>query len=381
MKKNLLSFFFVLSVIAGKAQVYEIQTVQVWDGNAYQNDRRYSTLFDNSCMFQSCLTEAWDIQSNAWVAGTLDSIFTCNVNGTPLLECILSWNKNSGSFENSNRLTYLYNASGKESTRLTESWVNGGWENQSIDSSFYNNINLVSGSRYYSWVPATNSWRHDSYMNHTYAADSTETSFENYYFTGIPIRYTYIYNNFKKPIQLIVQNYMNASWENSTLFNFEYDAARALSKEELKVWNTASNSWMNHDVYEYTNDNTGRHNISLNTEWNNATGAYAESHKTTYIGGCQRTTGVKDITASSANNFSVTPNPASGLLTIKAEKTEIKNIDLFNEAGQKVISKAGNTTAGSRLQTDIDISLLPPGLYVVKVNDGAVLSSVKVVKQ
>ncbi|MBE0675920.1 MAG: T9SS type A sorting domain-containing protein [Bacteroidales bacterium] len=87
------------------------------------------------------------------------------------------------------------------------------------------------------------------------------------------------------------------------------------------------------------------------------------------------TTGVEKI--SLAKNISIYPNPANEILQITSEKS-LKNISIFNVAGQKVMDVDMN----NMVQRNIDISGLNKGLYLVKVrdNEGAVYST-KVVKQ
>jgi hypothetical protein len=75
-----------------------------------------------------------------------------------------------------------------------------------------------------------------------------------------------------------------------------------------------------------------------------------------------------------AIDFSISPNPANTEITVNAGNGFINSITLFNTLGQQVyMSQFTNTT-----KTTIDISYLPPGIYLLKVNDTYIK---KVIKQ
>ena len=84
-------------------------------------------------------------------------------------------------------------------------------------------------------------------------------------------------------------------------------------------------------------------------------------------------------TASVDNNkllgFSMFPNPASNRLNISAKET-IKNADVFNVLGKKVMSVNVNDTKAS-----IDISTLTSGIYLVKYNVNNKVGTAKFIKE
>ena len=76
--------------------------------------------------------------------------------------------------------------------------------------------------------------------------------------------------------------------------------------------------------------------------------------------------------------FSVFPNPAGGELNIWTKVAEKKSeIRIYNLTGKLVMQQQGS---GNTL-TQLNISKLSPGLYLVKVNDGKEIMSAKFVKQ
>lgn len=74
-------------------------------------------------------------------------------------------------------------------------------------------------------------------------------------------------------------------------------------------------------------------------------------------------------------NFSLSPNPATDVLNLKASQS-ISNIEIYNIMGQKVLSKSINT-----LSESISISELNKGMYLINVTIGATTEAYRFIKQ
>ena len=74
-------------------------------------------------------------------------------------------------------------------------------------------------------------------------------------------------------------------------------------------------------------------------------------------------------------NFSAYPNPVKDVLNV-SYSTEISSIRVINMIGQEVISR--NVNASS---TQVDMSELSAGTYIVNVTLGDAVKTLKVVKQ
>lgn len=79
-----------------------------------------------------------------------------------------------------------------------------------------------------------------------------------------------------------------------------------------------------------------------------------------------------DIKENFFSTISVAPNPTSGSITISSEFT-IKNVEVFNMLGRKVISTSNSNT--------IDLSACQSGIYLLRVHAGDSVFTQKVVKQ
>lgn len=87
------------------------------------------------------------------------------------------------------------------------------------------------------------------------------------------------------------------------------------------------------------------------------------------------TLGIDDGIVVDNNDIKVYPNPVKDVLTISYEQ-EITRVSVYNLLGQEVITQSINAN-----ETSIDVSQLPVGAYLVKVNAGDTVKTVKVIKQ
>ena len=66
-----------------------------------------------------------------------------------------------------------------------------------------------------------------------------------------------------------------------------------------------------------------------------------------------------------SENFNLYPNPAKNNLTVNSKNEPLKQIEVFNVLGQRVI----NLNFSSSLTENIDITSLSSGMYLVKINN------------
>ena len=95
----------------------------------------------------------------------------------------------------------------------------------------------------------------------------------------------------------------------------------------------------------------------------NSTGLYFDSNN--------NTAGLSD---NALNSFLYYPNPTHSILTLKSESL-INNVAIYNLLGQQVITQNLET-----LSTDLDVSSLSSGTYVMKVTIGSETGSYKFIK-
>lgn len=95
-------------------------------------------------------------------------------------------------------------------------------------------------------------------------------------------------------------------------------------------------------------------------------GAFPQHHIMNVTGG--DTAGIAD---SVINGFNMYPNPVNDVLNLKAD-VNIDTVSIYNMLGQKVLTSS---------QTQIDMSALPTGSYIVKVQAGEQVASYNLVKR
>jgi len=83
------------------------------------------------------------------------------------------------------------------------------------------------------------------------------------------------------------------------------------------------------------------------------------------------------IIENSANDIILFPNPTSGELRITNEQSTIKNVEIFDIYGKKLLLQ----TTFRALETAIDISHLSTGIYFVKIYTESGEVTRKVVKE
>ncbi len=96
-----------------------------------------------------------------------------------------------------------------------------------------------------------------------------------------------------------------------------------------------------------------------------------------YVYNCDHLLAVENI--QKENAVQVFPNPASGMVTIQNDRNlNIKNVEIYSNSGQLIQTHNMNNSAKN---TSLDISKLPKGTYLFKINSEAGSNSVKVIKK
>ena len=90
---------------------------------------------------------------------------------------------------------------------------------------------------------------------------------------------------------------------------------------------------------------------------------------------CPATSLANNDYLSASNELKVYPNPINDIVNLSFDQ-EITTIAMYNLLGQEVITKWVNAN-----ETSIDVSALPSGTYLIKVNTNDKVQSLKVVKQ
>ena len=77
------------------------------------------------------------------------------------------------------------------------------------------------------------------------------------------------------------------------------------------------------------------------------------------------------------NKVRAFPNPTTGILRVDSRNKKIEAVQLFDLRGRLVQQK----TAVREYQTDIDMKILPEGMYILQVNAEGEYQNIKVLKK
>lgn len=77
------------------------------------------------------------------------------------------------------------------------------------------------------------------------------------------------------------------------------------------------------------------------------------------------------------SSFSISPNPGNGLVQLTVTNSNPKTIEVFDVLGKRVFEKNNIT----EMQSVIDITAQPKGVYLVKITDGTSVTAKRIIKE
>jgi O-glycosyl hydrolase len=86
----------------------------------------------------------------------------------------------------------------------------------------------------------------------------------------------------------------------------------------------------------------------------------------------------KDVKSTSENETSIYVNSTRDYLKINAANSGAGEVEIYSISGQSVLKKVISFVKGS--ESEVEISRLPEGVYIVKINDGKEISTKKILK-
>ncbi|MDX6183112.1 RICIN domain-containing protein [Flavobacterium sp. Fl-77] len=147
-------------------------------------------------------------------------------------------------------------------------------------------------------------------------------------------------------------------WIVTSLGGGYYKIINLNSGKSLDVENVSTANGANIQVWSYTG--------GLNQQWQLA-----------QVESTAKKVAIEDANASS--DFSLYINATNDYLKINTPNSGSGQVEIYSVAGQSVLKRAIDFVEGN--ETEVEISKLPKGLYVVKVNDSKRSYSKKVMKQ
>jgi hypothetical protein len=157
-----------------------------------------------------------------------------------------------------------------------------------------------------------------------------------------------------------------SAWVNYYKSNETYNSNNYETSETDMMWNTTTSAWMNYYQNGETYDANNFEKSFEYKEWN------ADGTKVTLgdsiVYYFHTVVGINEL-ATQHEGITVYPNPASNNITIESPQEEVGSdskqeavIEITNIQGQLI-----KTLATSGNKTNIDVSVLPSGVYVIEV--------------
>ncbi len=388
--------------------------------STWENGGRNSYTYDGSGNLLTELEESWNTGTSTWV-NIYRYTYTYDGSGNMLTELDEFWNSGTSSWRNYERLTYTYNGSNKILTELEESWNTGTstWVNNSRYTYTYDGSGNLLTELSESWNTGTSTWVNSDRYTYTYNGSNkilTELV-ESWDTTSIWVntyRDTYTYDG--------SGNMLSQSWDiwdggTSTWWNYEsftYDSGgNVLTWLELGVyrytyaydgngnklteleesWDAGTSTWVNHSKYTWTYDGNDNSVSEKREGWKNSNWqpaldegyVYSKKNLVGHLGNIYRyeasfvsfiNTGIEN-TLTGNNYLSIYPNPAQGNITIEISGTDNNTTaSVYNLQGQMLLQQTLTVA-----KTEMDISSLPNGVYVIKLNTENGVAVKKFVKE
>lgn len=285
---------------------------QNYDGNTVDSQYRTLYTYNSNGALTQYIDEAWN--GSAWVKTYKLSLIYDE--GDKIFSGFsYSWNGNDWYFESQDSQSYTlnYNANGKVSSFKADEWDGANWVNSSQSIFTYNSSSNLVLEEYQTWDGA--GWVTESKSENTFDVNGNAILEKGYYFDNgafeLANSETIVFDTSK-----LMSNYAHP-FKDITGIEFLLSGVRIVNKI-----------------------------LRRTDEYSRITYNYNEA-----------TAGVNDF---SFVDFALYPNPATSVLNIDDSNFAIKNVDIYNVLGKKIVTSFKNR---------INIENLVNGVYVVKVQD------------
>jgi len=399
----------------------EKETGQNWVFNSWENSIQITNTYDTRSNLTSTLTQKWEKNS---LINSNKTSYTHDSNNNILTRLSQGWYNNS--WVNSDKTTCSYDSKNNKLTDLYERWENNILQIGYYDTCFYDsNNNLTSFIRKKYSFETNYEWRYIYRASYTYDYNNNLLSEFSEIADGVWKNAILVTNSYtdNKLTTKLWQRWENNRWENGDQEIYTYDSNNNIINVLLEIWN--HNFWEKIFQYNFIYDSNNNMLIKLLQRRENDVWANVHQYKMTYnenMNGISSdywewideswqpsdyiagdimlvyynnmqssffTWGYHKVTATyiKVSNISAIEkpcekidiylNPTKDVLTIESEDFIIKQIDLFDISGRKILSHQINNSSS---QYKINISQLPSEIYVMRITTDKCILTKKIVK-
>jgi hypothetical protein len=337
-----------------------------------------------------------------------------NAGGLILSSHTLLWDTLTATYKSNNMLSWTYNPDSTEAERVYVTWDGSAWQNKQRFTSVYSLHNGIKPTQngfpspdvrtQYTWK--NNSWQ--NYFRTTYSYDSNAYCIQTV--SGIWDTLTSTWINQQQqlitnlpggqPVETINSFWetAGAQWKNNYRFVYGYNTAGKHDtltgyiwknnswEEHYKNFNTTnvyppylttqdrdSTGWVNSFRITQEHDSIGHRFLTLSDKWDKVNNVWTDWSRTTAY---YQVTNTSLPAFTGRAVFNAYPNPCSEYVIVSPpDHKSMARIKLFNNAGQLVKQFTGN---GSSIE--LIIQDLPPGIYLLSVEQNNSLAFSKILK-
>ncbi|WP_170064420.1 T9SS type A sorting domain-containing protein [Polaribacter glomeratus] len=370
MKKTTFLFFTIISVSLFGQTKLTSSLSEYYDGTNWVSSNKTAFIYDANNNLTEEKELSWDVSSNQWQTDR-KNLYTYNSNNKTIVELYQSYDANT--IVHQSRTTNTYNSSGNLMQILDEKYENSVWINSSKVDITYSNNRIVSGLSY-DWNGTAWAYGDDSgqtiinYNTNGTISSSVSESWDGSNWVA-DYKAAYSYNVDNKVSMEEDQTWDGTAWIVEYRTEYTYDANGNVVGEMQTYFNEGVEAGSNNETYFFDttklmssfthpfNDKTGiEYLFSVNKFVNKILSEASNNYRLTYNYG-EATAGVNDF---SLVNFAVYPNPTNNKLSLDDSGFSLKNVELFNILGKKVMTSTTN---------QLNLENLVNGIYVLKVQD------------
>jgi hypothetical protein len=348
---------------------------QQWTNETWDNYDRVIKHYNQNNELLSDETEAW---YSSWTKRWKWS-YSYDISGNMLTQ-LFETKYNDTLLVNGFRFTYTYDINSNLLSTFQEDWQNGAWQNAVKDSLSYNLNGMLTSKIRIIWQDSAwifslrYSYSYDS--NNLLSSELCEKWVINSW-TSLNIQ-NYSYDNAGNLLSCLLQSAQGESLTNINRYLYTYDLNGNMLTYQFQKWqyNTWDNNWNWKRSYSYDDNNnsvTGKYEYWGNNSWLPGSDnllVLSDKNIVYRVGNLYR------YDAKFSNPYSniefkenidlirlIYPNPAHNKLHIEFNNNGESLISIYNIQGQIVLSKTVH-----RSTNEIDISGLPKGFYLIRMN-------------
>lgn len=327
-------------------------------------------------------TFAYDAANNriqetheTWNGNTWDyinqSLFTFDSNSNLIEATSQKWN--GSAWENVSRYQLMYDTNKNITEEIDQKWDGKNWININrfllvLDS--HNNLVDEIGEI---WDTNNNEWANFHHYVVSYDVNDNRTNLllqtwnETDWINSFNVSYAYDADN--NCAYMLGQNWLNVSeWENATQTFYKFDNDHNLLHRTTHKW--VDNTWLNSVQALNTYEKHAFLATNSNKYWNHQDDVIEKGDSTYYFFN-EITNGLDKLLTTKAH-LTIYPSPSNGMFTVSLGKNHpVLSIQIYNMIGEKIAEQFRSSAVVLR-----DVA---KGVYVVKVFDGSVVYTKKII--